>query len=66
MSLQERTHIGTCKRCGTIIYAAVSVEIGLCGMCHRFLREIGMPSKLLYYLLSRDGEIDWERQEMRP
>lgn len=65
MSLQERTHIGTCKRCGRIIYAAVSVEIGLCGMCHRFLREIGMPSKVLYYLLSRGLPIDWVMQETK-
>jgi len=60
MSIQERKHTGTCRKCGRVTYSQVSVEMGLCGMCHRFLREGGMSPHVLQYLLSRDLSLDWE------
>lgn len=59
MSNQERTAVRPCRRCGTMCHSSASQRIGICGSCHRFLREAGMHPKLIAYVLSRDGPVDW-------
>lgn len=61
MSNQDRHRraLRPCRRCGKMCHSSASQRIGICGPCHRFLREAGMNPKILAYVLSKEGPIDW-------